>query len=397
MGLTPMTGMIRIGSLFGIPIGLSPTWFLTLALVLLFLGVQVYPSAFPLASWSLHWALAYVSSLIFFASIVAHELAHALVARAHGIAVKEIRLFAFGGVAQIANDPRSPRQELLMAVAGPLTSLGLGGLFLGLAGVTMASSRPVGMLWEFLGYMNILLSVFNLFPAFPMDGGRVVRALLWMVTRNYYRATRWASRGGQFAAYVLIAFGAITLVSRDQLPGVGPGSPLYIGPVGSIWLVFLGLFLNGAARQSWAQVRIVEALRNFRVSDVMSMELPTIDQRTRLRVIDDGLSSRREPFCLFVTGDDEQVIGVLTSREVARVPPQQRATVTAADAMAPVEEVSVTSPDQDAATALQRIEVDDVTHMPVVDDGRLIGVVARDAFMRLLVRPQSQATKTEVS
>lgn len=379
-----MRGTIKIGSVYGIPIGLSPSWFLTLAFVLLILGLRVYPFAPALRDESptLQWALACVSSLLFFLSIITHELAHAFVARAFGIQVKGIRLFAFGGVAQIATDPTTPRQELVMALAGPLTSLVLGVVFLLLAFLAGGSDEPLGVLWLWLGIMNLGLGVFNLLPGFPMDGGRVLRALFWVMTKDYFRATRWSARGGQAAAYLLLALALLSVLERGTLP-------VQIDRVSSLWLLFLALFLNNAARQSWSQVRIIEILRGFRVADVMRTELATVDRSMTLQEIAALREQSQSPLCFFVVDGEERVIGLVTDRELRAVRKARWPTVTAGEAMRPAEQIPVAPPNEDAATALQRMEFEDLTQMPVVDDGRLLGVVGREAFMRLLVRERS--------
>ena len=373
-----MRGSIRLGSILGVPIALNLSWFFTFAFVTLILALRVYPDAFKDSSAWVPWSMAVVSGLLFFASILTHEMAHSLIARAYGIPVKGITLFIFGGVSQITREAKRPLVEFIMAFAGPATSVLLAGLFLVLWWLTGANEdRPLTVMWEWLWLMNLGLGAFNLAPGFPMDGGRILRSLLWGVTGNYRKATLWASRCGQLMAYALMLVGFASMVRLVPI----------FAPMSGIWLVVLGMFLEGAARQSWRQTEVLEALRLYRAADVLNPSCPTVDVRQTLGDVVETPAAQTQPFCLFVT-DQERVVGVLGPASLAKVPRERWPTTTAGEAMTPAARVPVAHPEEDAASVLQAMDAEEMPCLPVVQDGRLVGYVSREALLRLIIRQQ---------
>ncbi|HKJ87871.1 MAG TPA: site-2 protease family protein, partial [Gammaproteobacteria bacterium] len=242
---------IRLGSVAGIEIRMDWSLLAIFLLILVSLGAGSFPMLHPQWSPLLVWGTAFVASVLFFASVLAHELSHALVGRIYGITVRRITLFIFGGLAHMEDEPRQWRGELLMALAGPVTSLALGVGFVVLGNLavgpeavnparpeeTLAGLSPAATMLFWLGPVNIILGVFNLVPGFPLDGGRVLRAVMWGVTGNMRRATRWASRAGQGFAWLLI-FTGVSLILGVRLPFLGTG------PLNGLWLAFIGWFLN---------------------------------------------------------------------------------------------------------------------------------------------------------
>jgi Zn-dependent protease/CBS domain-containing protein len=372
-----MRGTIRLGTIAGIPLLVNPTWFLTFGFITFILGFQVYPDLLDDNSSWVHWSLAIISGLLFFASVVAHELAHSLVARAYGIPVRGITLFVFGGVSHIMREAKRPFSEFLLAVVGPLTSILLSGAFL-LAGWLLVdgdSGRPFGALLALMMSLNLGLGIFNLAPGFPMDGGRVLRSALWAITGNYRTATRWASYAGRAMAYSLMAVGGLAAVGllKD-----------WIDPFGGIWLVLIGLFLENAARQAWTQTQVIESLRQYRAGDLMVTDLATVPADlpvARLSALPSGRA-----FCLLVTGPGERVIGLFTDDHLRS--PRMADAPTVGDAMLHATRATVVAPDDDAATALERMEESGFGYLPVIDDGRIVGVLTRDRLMRLLFEQQ---------
>jgi len=364
---------IPLARIFGIPIRLNISWFLAFGFVTLLLALEVFPSALPDSATRVYWALALVSGLLFFASIVVHELAHSVVARALGIPVKGITLFVFGGVAQITKEATRPLAEFVMAVVGPATSLLLAGLFFFLWWfIDVARAPSLTVMWEWLWLMNLGVGVFNLAPGFPMDGGRVLRSILWGLTGDFRRATFIASWCGRGMAYLLIFVGITS--SFGILPWLSPAS--------GIWFVLLGFFLDGAARQSWQQLKLLEFLRGHKVGDVMSTTQVAVPAGADLQsVVPVGLDIRR---LYLLVADGQRVVGVLSGDELRGVPKARWQTVTAGEAMLPTDRVRVVSPDVDTASVLQAMEGEDLRQMPVVEDGRLIGTVSREAIIRLL-------------
>lgn len=372
-------GSIRLGSIAGIPLLVNPTWFLTFGFITFILGFEVYPDMLKDNSRWVHWSLAVISGLIFFASVVAHELAHSLVAKAYGIPVRGITLFVFGGVSQIMREAKRPLSEFLMAVVGPLTSLLLAVLFFALFWMVAGNDRtPAGALLGLMMSLNLGLGLFNLAPGFPMDGGRVLRSALWAITGSYRTATRWASYAGRAMAYGLMGVGGVAAL------GLLPDK-IRIDPFTGIWFLLIGLFLENAARQSWQQAQALESLRQHRAADLMITDLPTVPADLPLARLAEVTAGRA--FCVLVTGPGERVVGLLTD-ELLRSPRAVTAR-TVDELMLHATQAKVIAADTDAATALERMEEADFGYLPVIDDGRLVGVVSRDRLMRLLLEQQT--------
>lgn len=250
-----MRGSIRIGKIFGIPIGLHYSWFVIFGIVTFSLSYYIYPDSYPGWSNSMYWLIGIITSLLFFCSVLAHELSHSLVSRRNGVPIKSITLFIFGGVARISRESSRASGEFKMAIAGPLSSMVIAGIFTVIWLISRNSNEPVAALSSWLAYINGSLAVFNMIPGFPLDGGRVLRSILWGATRNYRRATRIATRIGQGVAYLMIIGGLVIAFKYDWLSG--------------IWLAFIGWFLNNAATASFSQVTLREGLGNFTAGDVM--------------------------------------------------------------------------------------------------------------------------------
>ncbi len=373
-----MRSSVKLGSVFGVPIGLNFSWFLTFGFVILTLALRVYPDVFPDSSTWIYWVMGVTSGVLFFASILTHEMAHSLIAKAYGIPVKGITLFIFGGVSQITKEAARPLAEFIMAFAGPATSILLAGAFGLLWWLTgAAEDEPLPVMLEWLWLMNLFLGAFNLTPGFPLDGGRILRSILWGVTGNYRRSTHWASRVGQLMAYMLMAFGFAGIIRL--IP--------FLDPVGSLWLIVLGMFLDSAARQSWRQVRALEFLKAFHARDVMTAELRTSEAGA---TVADALArypttTRR---CLLVM-DDERVVGLLQAEALGNLRRDRWQTTTVGSLMTPASQVRVVGPEEDAASILQTMEAEELSCLPVVEAGRLLGVVNRESVARLLMgRPE---------
>ena len=358
----------------GIPIRLNFSWFLTFGFVTLVLALEVFPSSLPDSSPRVHWALGLASGLLFFASIVVHELAHSFVARAYGIPVKGITLFIFGGVAQIAREATRPLVEFVMAIAGPLTSVLLAGIFFSLWLLSdSASGSPLHVMWEWLWLMNIVVGIFNMAPGFPMDGGRVLRSIIWGLTGNFRRSTFIASWCGRGIAYLMIGTGMAGAFGVLE----------WISPASSFLFVLMGFFLEGAARQSWQQLRLLDFLRGFRADELMARNLPTVDVRLTLRdAVPGGVDLRR--VCLLAV-ESERVVGIVTEAELRAVKAQDWNTTTVAQAMLPADNIRTASLTTDLTSVLQAMEEESTRFTPIVEDGRVLGVVARESIIRLLM------------
>ncbi|MFC1897273.1 site-2 protease family protein [Chloroflexota bacterium] len=362
-----MGNAFNLGKLFGIQFRLHYTWFIIFILVTASL---VYPD------WSslLYWITAVITSLLFFVSILAHELAHSLVGRANGIPIKSITLFIFGGVAQMTREARSAGAELKMAVAGPVCSLVLAGLFYLVSFFVKNAVFPVVIVaFQQLAYVNVALAVFNLIPGFPLDGGRVFRSILWRVTDNYRRATRISTRVGQGTGYLFI-LGGILIVFLQ---------PFGLGWFSGLWLAFIGWFLGRAASASYRQVKWREALQGFTASQVMTIDYMAVPSNITVSQLVQGYILTSGRSC-FLVADEGEVKGILTLSNIKYVPQSSWGETQVKDIMTPVNKIKIAHPDQDALSILEQMDESNIYQMTVVNEGGVIGLITRDNLIRLL-------------
>jgi Zn-dependent protease/predicted transcriptional regulator len=369
--MTPGSG-IRIGRILGIPIYLHPSWFIIFALITVSLATQ-FANQHPRWSQAQHWSLGVLTSLLFFCSVLFHELSHSVVALHYRIPVVSITLFVFGGVARIGREPSRAQQEFNIAVAGPVSSYMLAAGFW-LLGRAFPSSEMLTALAGWLAQINAWLATFNLAPGFPLDGGRILRALVWGRTGDYTRATRAASRGGQLLAYVMIVAGIWQSLTSNF--------------VGGLWLAFIGWFLLTAAQESYAQVAIRGALEGLRAADIMSRELPAVGRATSLEdYVHEMLRTGRR--CHLVMEDGE-LQGLMTVHALNRVPREDWAVTSVQAAMVPRAQIRLAAPEEPVLALLERMQSEDINQMPVVADsgspgaGRVVGIVTRDSILRVI-------------
>ncbi|MBI2910732.1 MAG: site-2 protease family protein [Chloroflexi bacterium] len=360
---------VRLGAVFGIPIRASYSWFVIVALLTWAMASAYYPAQYPRWPSALHWTLGLATSLFFFASVLAHELAHSLVSRRLGIPVHGITLFIFGGVSQIAREVTSPRVELLVAIVGPFCSMGIALLF-ALAWLAVSPfNRPLAALASSLAFINLTLGLFNLLPGFPLDGGRVLRALVWGWTGSMARATRLAARAGQAIGYLLILGGLLLALRGDLMNG--------------LWLVFVGWFLENVAASSYRQAGLSQTLRGLTAGDILSQEYPTL---SRALFLDAAVEEHLLPSCRtwFLVTDRDRLVGLLTLPQIKGVRRSLWPATTVQDAMIPIHQVAVARPADEALGLLERMEQIGVAAMPVVDDGRVVGVAERARILAAL-------------
>lgn len=351
---------------------------------------QWHPQWSPLTSW----LTALAAAVLFFASVLAHELSHSLVGRANGVQIKRITLFVFGGMAQMEHEPGRWPAELWMAIVGPVTSLAIGLLCLFAADLgaaagaaaqagnapelerLLASLDPGRTLLLWLGQINIVLAVFNLVPAFPLDGGRVLRAILWGATRDLRRATRWASALGQAFAWTLIAAG-IAMILGVSLPYFGRGAG------NGIWLAFIGWFLNNAALMSYRQVLTRERLHDVPVGRLMLTNLETVWPDMPLDMFVSNFVLRTDQRAYPVLAG-ERLAGLICQRDVERLQPAQRHSLSVRDVMKPADQLIVVGVDDDASDVLELLAKRDINQVLVVTEGRVAGLVRRADILRWL-------------
>ena len=367
-----MRAAFRFGRVFGIPIGAHASWLLVFLLLTWLLGAGWFPQRLPGQPAGLLWLGGLLTSLAFFACVVLHELGHALVALREGVAVRQITLFVFGGVAEIEGDPKTPGAELRIAIAGPLVSISLGVLFL----LLWRGLRPLPVLavaLEYLGWINLLLGAFNLVPGFPLDGGRVLRAVLWGVTGSLRRAARWSSLSGRLVGFGFIVVGSYRLLVHGLLDG--------------LWLVFIGWFLNNAAEVTYRQLVLRETLAGVVAGDVVERDCPVVSRRLELnRLIDEELvGGAREAVAVADSDDDGGgVAGLVGLRQAAAVPRQRRPFVTAEDVMTPLAAIDSAADDEPAWDVLQRMSQAGLAQLPVLRDGAFLGLLTRERLARYI-------------
>lgn len=357
---------IRLGKILGIPIFLDSSWFIIFALITYSLAMQlgVDHPAWPSSE---RWVAGAITSLVFFASVVFHELGHSVLALRYKIPVLSITLFIFGGLARIGREPDSPRHEFNIAIAGPIASLILAGGFSLVAGAA-SGIEMISTMAMWLAKINLSLGVFNLVPGFPLDGGRILRAIAWGISKDFSKATKIASRGGEFFAYLLMFIGIWQALNKNL--------------VGGLWLVFIGWFLLTAARESYAQVAIRSSLEGLRAGDVMTHDVPTVARDVSLEdYVHDVLRTGRR--CHVVTGNGE-LVGLITPHAAGRFPRDEWANTSVQAAMMPREKIHWAAAEEPLLRLLERMQTEDVNQMPVLGDGHLVGLISRDSILRVI-------------
>jgi Zn-dependent protease len=378
-----------VGKVFGIDIRVDWSWLLIFALTTWNLGSSfggLHPDWGPV----LAWGVAIAAALLFFASVLLHELAHSLVARARGVPVRSITLFMFGGVSNIQREPHSPGAEFWMAIVGPLTSLVLGGALTVIASIgagllqtvvssprqAVAALGPFATLLGWLGSINLTLGLFNLIPGFPLDGGRMLRSLLWALSGDLRRATRWASWAGQGIAWLMI-LGGIGMTFGVRVPFFGTG-------VGNgLWLAFIGWFLNSASTQSYQRVVVRDILEGVAVKRMMRDCPPTVLPTISINdlVHEHIMKTDDHAFPVMVNGE---LVGLVTLEDVRSLSREQWDGTLVREIMTPAEDLETVGPEVDAAEALNRLASRDVRQLPVLENGTLTGCLRRRDIVKWL-------------
>ncbi len=368
------TGSIRLGKIFGIPIGVDYSWFLVLVLFTWTFAVSYFPSEFKNWSTTEYWVVGAITALMLFVSVLLHELGHSLVALRYKIPVRSITLFIFGGVSQISEEPVSAISEFWITIAGPIISFVLAGIFALLSLVTSAFA-PLFAIIKYLAYINLILGIFNLIPGFPLDGGGVLMSIIWGATHNRHRALMIASGVGSFIAYLFIVFGVFELFSGNLVNG--------------LWIAFIGWFLVSAARGQVMQERVKGLLSGHKVSEVMSQNYTIVQADTTLQALVDEhiLAGNRRSF---IVERGEEVVGLLTVHKLADVPKEQWAATNMSQIMIPCEQWKELTLDTELWDAMQEMDRDGVNQLPVMTGTRIEGMLTREdiiSFLRQLRGP----------
>lgn len=383
-------GGLRLGSILGIDIVADPSLAIIFVLILVSLAAGVFPEWHPQWSAGLCWLTATGAAVLFFGSVLAHELSHALVGRLRGVQFRRITLFMFGGVAQMETEPPSWRAELSMAAVGPVTSLALGIAFLALAALAsgplhinpkdpraaLAALGPLATLLFWLGPINIGLGLFNLVPGFPLDGGRILRALMWALSGDLHRATYRASLAGRAFAWLLAAAG-ILMILGIEVPYLGGGL------INGLWLAFIGWYLNNAALSSYRELLLRESLEQVPVSKLMLTRFVRVTPHMRIdTLIDEYLMTSGQR--AFPVEADGRLVGMISLGDLQKYKRDQWHDVTAGDAMTPATELATVGPDVSALRALEIITRRDLAQLPVVEGESLLGLLRREDILKWL-------------
>jgi Zn-dependent protease/predicted transcriptional regulator len=368
----PISPGLRIGRILGIPIYVHASWMIIFVLITMSLAMQ-FTQEHPQWTSVQHWSVGVATSLLFFASVLFHELAHSVIARMYKIRVISITLFVFGGVARLGREPAKAIQEFNIAIAGPLASLFLAVGFYSLT-LFFPYAQMTGALAMWLWQTNAGLALFNLLPGFPLDGGRIFRAIVWGVTKDFARATKVAGTSGKIVAYGLIVLGAWLAMMKGQWTS-------------GLWLAFIGWFLLNAAQESVAQVAIRETLSGLHAADVMSHEVPTVPRDISLEDYGQEVA-RTGRRCHLVTTND-RLVGMINVHTLNSVPRNEWANMSVQGVMIPRERILWARPEEPLLGLLERLVSADVNQMPVVSDtendgAHIIGMITRDSILRVM-------------
>jgi len=364
---------IPFGRLFGISLRLNPSWFIIFVLITWALAGSYFPTTYPAWSMTEKITAGIVTSLLFFASVLAHELMHSIVAQRQGIAVRSITLFIFGGVSEIEGEPKKAADEFVMALAGPLTSLVLGGIllgvWLGLRSLTAGAGQFVGAVAYWLGIINLSLGIFNLIPGFPLDGGRVLRSILWGRSGDLRSATQTASSVGRAVAYIFIFIGIFFVFTGNWLNGV--------------WLALIGWFLDNAAVGSYRQVQLNDLLSGHKVSEAMTRDCVMVaPQVTADHIINEyALTKGQQCFPVMDGAKLEGIVSFDSLRSVAR---EARRDKTAEQIMTPLSKLKWVSPNDDLTKVLAIMTAGDVSQVPVIENDEVVGLISRERLLSFI-------------
>jgi len=364
-----MPGSLRIGSIAGINLYVHVSWLIILVLLSWSLATGWFATLYPGWSPLTYWVVSILAALFLFVSVLLHELSHSLVARARGLPVNSIVLFIFGGVSNIEQEPRRPGVEFQMAFVGPLTSLVLGGIsYLLLLAIGQGRS-PLAAILAYLAISNVLLGIFNLLPGFPLDGGRVLRSILWATSGSLKTATRIATLVGQVVAYLLILFGIWLLFSGSFLSG--------------LWLGFIGWFLLNGSQAANQRVQFEAVFADTTVGEVMNTQPVTVPSNISLqRLVYEYFLPHawRHAFVIQI----DQLVGLITLGDIRHIPQEEWPQTLVAQAMVPRERLHTLTPVQPLHQVLSVMVAQGINQLPVIQDGSLVGVLNREDILRFV-------------
>ena len=365
-----MDSSFKIGKIAGIAIGVHWSWFLILLLITWSFAGGILLDTFPEWSETQRWVVGVVIALIFFVSILLHELSHSFVAKARGIEVKGITLFVFGGVSNLGREAESAGEEFQIAIVGPLTSLLIGGLFAGLWAVLRGPAPNWADVAFTLAFINVVIAAFNMLPGFPLDGGRVFRSIIWARNRNLLRATRIASRTGSGIAYLMMAAGGLVFISSAETRIAG------------IWLVMIGLFLRSAAGTSYEQIALQQALEGLSAREVARNDYPLVSPEMPVAELMGQFVLAGRGRCFPVVAGRE-LLGLVTISDMQSLDRAEWPVTSVYRVMTPFAKLQTAAPEDGLLKVLQVMGESGVSHVPIVDGNVLLGMIGREDILRV--------------
>jgi len=363
-----MKSSIRLFRIAGIDIGIHYSWILIFVLIAWSLAQGFFPRSYPGWNTTTYWITGVIAALLLFLSVLLHELAHSLVAKSRGLPVSSITLFIFGGVSNLQEEPSKASVEFFMAIVGPVTSLILAGICWGLLHTLTIQDSPVGATLYYLALINAILAAFNLIPGFPLDGGRVLRSILWGSMKDLRRATNIAATAGRFFGWALIAFGLFSLLRGNFLEG--------------LWIAFIGWFLSNAAESSRLQQTLREHLIGVKVKDVMNVDPEIVDPQTSVDNVVRNIFYQGRARAAPVARNNE-LIGIITITDVKKLPHDKWVETPVEHIMSRMPLYSTTL-DDDLNSVMNLMASHDVNQLPVVQNKKIVGLISRSDIIRHL-------------
>jgi Zn-dependent protease/CBS domain-containing protein len=353
---------LNIGKVGGIQIRLNYSWFLIFGLLTWSLAADYLPTQYPNMANTFYWTIGASASIMLFISILVHELAHSFTARREGMGIKSITLHFFGGVSEITEEADNPGKEFKTAVVGPLSSFLIGLLFFFLWFYAGFKSIGLRAILQYGSFANVGLAIFNSIPAFPMDGGRILRALIWKMNKDILKATRIATRISQVLSYIFMGFGVFGFFALGGLNG--------------LWLIVIGFVINANATASLNQTVISQALGEVKVSEIMTRDVKVVDPKLTIQqVVDRYFQSYKHNG--FPIMEDQTLLGMITTHDIRQIPEENWDEIKVEEIMKQVNELYTATPDENSADAWMKMAKRNVGRLPVIKDGTLVGIITR--------------------
>ncbi len=364
---------IRIGNLFGIPFYINPSWFFVLGLVTLSYGAEL--ANFPQLTGIVPWVLGLVVAILLFASVLAHELGHSFVAIAQGIEVKSITLFLFGGLATLEKESETPLQSLLVAIAGPIVSLLLFGVFLAIS-ATLPLNPPFQAIVSLLAVINLALALFNMIPGLPLDGGNVLKSIVWKITGNPNKGIIFAGRVGQAFGWLAVIIGALAILGISQ--------------IGSFWTLLIGWFLLQNAGFAAQSATVQEKLDQYTAKDAVVANSPIVPVNLTLReFVNDYVIGKQQWLKFLVVNESGQLLGTIATNDLKQIPTSEWTVVTIESLVKPIDKSKIVQSDQSLLDVVKLIETENIKELVVVTaDNVAVGIIEKVSILNLLQKEQ---------